>query len=598
MAEEYNDLSKGEVKIFSKKIEKKKKIINQKANLKDYNKLGNKNQETPKTFITETYLKDKFNTMEVSNNIKNVISDKINKTNENIYNDISQNNININPNSKSVNSILNNSNIFKRRLSRETIKKLKLLKQNEDQIKKSINKLENSKKILEDEINLNNNIVDNNIKKYKLKEIEEKKDELNLRLYDLNLQIEKITDLTKPSKKELMDNFYNNFEKDKEIYKEKAKRFYKDSIESYNKLKEDKKITFEKREKMLIEKEKENLEKKEKLFAEKNEKERENILKRKKEIDEKLEKTKQYINEKNHKTEKDYLYYINKEKFENEELRLLELSNLNKKQVITLEELEEFNLKHKNQRKIIEEEEKEKKKYLKNMWSDRNQLLNSYVTNTSLILKKMEKKEKENELEKLEKKKELEKIKINYSNSNIPKPKVNINLKKSREKRKDKIDKQSVLKTEDNNKKRLQLYYYEPKINNNKSEYNLNNNILNNDFSNLLISKNKKLQPIRLLHPKPEKPINYLEEFQKKKNSSSQTYKNKIIIDDNDNNIFQKIKSVQEQSDNIDNKVRLKKEEMKIKGGYIKNIKIGDEIGNMIIQSIKSKMNVIEKLQD
>ena len=598
MAEEYNDLSKGEVKIFSKKIEKKKKIINQKANLKDYNKLGNKNQETPKTFITETYLKDKFNTMEVSNNIKNVISDKINKTNENIYNDISQNNININPNSKSVNSILNNSNIFKRRLSRETIKKLKLLKQNEDQIKKSINKLENSKKILEDEINLNNNIVDNNIQKYKLKEIEEKKDELNLRLYDLNLQIEKITDLTKPSKKELMDNFYNNFEKDKEIYKEKAKRFYKDSIESYNKLKEDKKITFEKREKMLIEKEKENLEKKEKLFAEKNEKERENILKRKKEIDEKLEKTKQYINEKNHKTEKDYLYYINKEKFENEELRLLELSNLNKKQVITLEELEEFNLKHKNQRKIIEEEEKEKKKYLRNMWSDRNQLLNSYVTNTSLILKKMEKEEKENEMEKLEKKKELEKIKINYSNSNIPKPKVNTNLKKSREKRKDKIDKQSVLKTEDNNKKRLQLYYYEPKINNNKSEYNLNNNILNNDFSNLLISKNKKLQPIRLLHPKPEKPINYLEEFQKKKNSSSQTYKNKIIIDDNDNNIFQKIKSVQEQSDNIDNKVRLKKEEMKIKGGYIKNIKIGDEIGNMIIQSIKSKMNVIEKLQD
>ena len=367
--------------------------------------MGNKNQETPKTFITETYLKDKFNTMEVSNNIKNVISDKINKTNENIYNDISQNNININPNSKSVNSILNNSNIFKRRLSRETIKKLKLLKQNEDQIKKSINKLENSKKILEDEINLNNNIVDNNIKKYKLKEIEEKKDELNLRLYDLNLQIEKITDLTKPSKKELMDNFYNNFEKDKEIYKEKAKRFYKDSIESYNKLKEDKKITFEKREKMLIEKEKENLEKKEKIFAEKNEKERENILKRKKEIDEKLEKTKQYINEKNHKTEKDYLYYINKEKFENEELRLLELSNLNKKQVITLEELEEFNLKHKNQRKIIEEEEKEKKKYLRNMWSDRNQLLNSYVTNTSLILKKMEKEEKENEMEKLEKKK-------------------------------------------------------------------------------------------------------------------------------------------------------------------------------------------------
>ena len=168
-----------------------------------------------------------------------------------------------------------------------------------------------------------------------------KKKELSQKLYNINLQIEKIAELNKPSKKEILNNFYDNFEKDKDIYREKAKKYYKDSLDSKRKILEDKRITSERREKILIEKEKEENERKEKLLIEKNEKERQNILKRKKEIDEKLEKTKQYINKKNHKSEKDYLYYKNKEKFETEEQKYLDKEKHKKKEFITKEEIKE-----------------------------------------------------------------------------------------------------------------------------------------------------------------------------------------------------------------------------------------------------------------
>ena len=37
---------------------------------------------------------------------------------------------------------------------------------------------------------------------------------------------------------------------------------------------------------------------------------------------------------------------------------------------------------------------------------------------------------------------------------------------------------------------------------------------------------------------------------------------------------------------------------MKIKGGYVKNTKIGDEIGDMLIQSIEAKINIMNKLNE
>ena len=72
-----------------------------------------------------------------------------------------------------------------------------------------------------------------------------------------------------------------------------------------------------------------------------------------------------------------------------------------------------------------------------------------------------------------------------------------------------------------------------------------------------------------------------------------------IDINENDNNkvILEKLKIVEEKSNDIDNQIKLKKEEMKLKGGYSKNTKMGDEIGKMIIQSIEEKINIMNKLK-
>ena len=596
---------KEEMEIDEKKEEKEEEKIPSSSHKKN-NEESEINIDVPinetekKVLITET-LQNQYDNLDVPSKIKRGVSESLNKTNENIKNDINQNNIQIKSVSSNVNSILNNSNILKRRLSRETIKKLKNLKNNEQQIKITIQKLDDSKKFIEgqSQIGLKGGIVEENIKRAKLREIDERKEELNLRLYDLNLQMEKITDLTKPTKNEIMHNFYDNFEKDRDLYKEKAKRYLRNSLESTRKLTEDKKITFERREKMLIEKEKEDLEKKEKIFAEKNEKERQNMIKRKKEIEQKLEKTKQHINEKNQKTEKEYLYYINKEKFDNEELKLIEKTNIKKKESITKEELQELDSKLKKQKKNMEMEEKEKTKLLHEMWNDRNQLVQSYKTNAIINLEKEEKQKKEEEKKKLEKIKELEASKKNYSNKAVPKPIINQKLKKSREERTEKIDKRSVLNTEINNKRRIEMYHFQsPKI---KSLSNISidniSNIKSAEF-NGINNKNHKLKPIRLLHPKPEKPINYLDDFKKKNKANKKLVSITLDEKDKGRNLYQKIKIVQDQATNVDNKVRMKKEEMKIKGGYVKNTKIGDEIGDMLIQSIEAKINIMNKLNE
>ena len=572
-----------------------------------------KKEEDKTVLITETYLQNKYADLNIPKKVKKAVSQGLNKTNEKIYDDISQNNLNIKSTSENINLLLQNLNNSKIKLPSETIRTLKNLKIKQEQIINSIHKLDNSKKIIVDESQngLKGGIIEENIKKSKLKEIDEKKKELSQKLYNINLQIEKIAELNKPSKKEILNNFYDNFEKDKDIYREKAKKYYKDSLDSKRKILEDKRITSERREKILIEKEKEENERKEKLLIEKNEKERQNILKRKKEMDEKLEKTKQYINEKNHKTEKDYLYFINKEKFENEEQKLLEKEKKHKKkEFVTKEEIKELDAKIKKQKKNFENEEKEKTKLLHEMWNDRNQIVQSYKTNISINLENEEKKKKVEEIKKKNKKKELEILKLNYSNKSVPKPKINEKLRKSREERKDKIDKESVLNTQNNNKKRLEIYQLpSPKKRKVDSLPNISEEYINSiipvaksdEFSKFLFNKPKKLKPIRLLHPKPERPINYLEEF-KKKNASNQTYKKKVSItlDENDNtrNLYQKIQLVQDQAQNVDNKVKMKQKEMKIKGGYIRNIKIGDEIGDMLIQSIEAKINIMNKLNE
>ena len=560
------------------------------------------------------YLSQKLNNLNVSNNLKNEISSGIEKAKENFKNDfINQPNIIIKNNPNNLKLILEKSKSSNQNLmSKDALKQLKLLKISEENTINSITKLEKNKKLIENESikTIKGRIVEENIRIAKINSIEDKRNLLQMKLENINNQIEQIMNNNKPNKKEIISNFLENFEKDKEEYQLKVKEYEKQSNEIKEKMKKDKIITSKRREKELEQNNKEDLNKKEKLLLENKEKEHKIFLKRKKEIEDKIEIAKPFIKEKLTKSEKDYLYYKNNEKYKLNEQILIDRVNMQKKEFITQEELKENYEKIKEQKELLQEEIKEKKRKLKEMWINRSQILPSFKSQISKICEEDDKEKYMNYDDKKKKIAELENHKIEYSKNNIPKPLISKKLKTLREKRLIKEDKNSVLLTEKNNKKRKNFYYVSPpkkKIENYNSQKEINNsNQKYSDEENLnsLISKRQKrfLKPIQILHPKPEKPINYLDEIIKKKQLNEKKSYKKIKVNINNSetqtgNIIEELNIIKGQTDVLDNEVKQKKEFIKLNGGYEQNPLLGDELGDMLIESIQAKLNVISQLK-
>ena len=59
---------------------------------------------------------------------------------------------------------------------------------------------------------------------------------------------------------------------------------------------------------------------------------------------------------------------------------------------------------------------------------------------------------------------------------------------------------------------------------------------------------------------------------------------------------MENIKLFKIQSDALDKEVQQKEEFLKLNGGYQNNIKIGDEVSNLLIDSIQNKLDAINKL--
>ena len=188
-----------------------------------------------------------------------------------------------------------------------------------------------------------------------------------------------------------------------------------------------------------------------------------------------------------------------------------------------------------------------------------------------------------------------------------------------REIRKDKVDRESVIQTELNNKRRLDKLKFTPIVspkNLKIIQEELNQQINNEsdfDLKSILQKKKKNiLKPLRILHPKPDKPIDYLTQMilEKEKNKlnkekSEENLDIKINLDNNkklsrneqrNENIIDEISMVKAQTENIENKVQQKKQILKLNGGYLNNPKLGDEVGDLLIESIQNKLNIMSKL--
>jgi hypothetical protein len=166
------------------------------------------------------FLKEKLNNLEVSEDLKQEILSEIEKAKENSKIDFTEK-----ENEKKEIYKKDNNNSQPNILSKNLLKQIRILKKSEENTINSISKLEKNKKLIENEglNSVKNGIVEENIRKSKINDIEDKKILLQMKLENINNQIKEIITVNKPSKKEIISNFIDNIEKDKEDYKQKKK---------------------------------------------------------------------------------------------------------------------------------------------------------------------------------------------------------------------------------------------------------------------------------------------------------------------------------------------------------------------------------------
>ena len=569
------------------------------------------------------YLKKKLDNIKLSTSLKDGINSGIRKTHDEIHDDFKNDILNISKKNTSINEILSlnksNSHIFLTgvdKISKENIKRLKNLKLEEEYLKKNLAKLEQNKILIENGVPLKNNIIDTNIRKSQLKNISDIKENLVSKLLKINQKIDILLNEEKLRNKGRVKQYYDNLEDSQEQYNLHLVKLQKEQNMQREKFNEDLKLANEKKQKELEKKEKEIEDKKNQYLKNMKDKERENFLRRKKDVDEKLEKTKKFINEKFSKKISDYRFYKYKENFENNEKKLIDKVNMVKKDsLVTQKEIQELSKKIKEQKKLLSEDAEEKKKQLLKLWTYRSQTLPIYKHPLTIKLEEEQILKLEKEEEEKKKKEYLELEKRNYK---PPKVVINEKLKTQREARKEKTDKESVLKTELNNKKKLDKFKFTPItstkhmkiIHELSQELNNNNYIDYDEVKSMLGKRNKKiLKPIHILHPKPDKPIDYLTQMimekDKKKSKSNDKDKEKLtdfdinkIFDKNKEKgtIIESIKMAKIHTETIDNKVQQKKQMLRINGGYLNNPELGDEVGDLLIESISNKLKIMNKL--
>ena len=245
---------------------------------------------------------------------------------------------------------------------------------------------------------------------------------------------------------------------------------------------------------------------------------------------------------------------------------------------------------------------------LHKMWKERSELLPKYVSPLYQKIVNTEENEKKEEKEKIEKKKLLYELKLNYGKEKVSLPKISLLLKKEWEKKELKFnfDKSKEFKNIINkniNIKAIQLRNKNKIISNNEikksnsvSEINqnikLNNLLLRNnkiikDSNSFKITNNKLNLNNNDSFLKSSQDINNIEEIKKNKFSTIKIQNNK---EKNIDNIKYKVEVMED-------KYKRGKELLKLKGGYLKNEDFGDEMNDLLINSIKGKLDMIEMIK-
>ena len=627
-----NPKSQKEITISSKKEKNKyiqKKIIPNVKNNQD------KLKETK--FQTE----NKSKSISLNKNQKNISKEGDKVIEKEILNGEKEEEKNINKQENDEKNIEKNSiileekekeNSFNLKLSREEINKLidnskpKLKKSisNDNNFKDDVNKLKNltnkQKSLFNeiDKINLEkkyfneysfnnlskNNKFHQNVQNDNIKNLEKNE---NYIIQKINLVNQEIININK-------NNYIdNNKEKEEKKIKDeinkKLKQFRDENSIIFKRIKDDAELNLEKRIKEFDKLEKEESERKRLELIRKNKEEKMLEKKREKKVNKEVIKNKPFINNNNIRGQKkNYLYFKMANSFDKNEEKLLKKQK--KLQLKISDNINEENEKKRNdylEKKRLEMIDNINN--LHNMWKERNNLLPKYKSPLYEKILDSEENNKENERNKLELKKQLYYEKEKYCKEKIRLPPISNILRKKNEKKNNNLFYKNFTK-------RNKSSGADPtKINNNKfiQSYSINENkFLNSETTNEIINlkenkliksystssiKNNNLLNIKkigknLNHKNIRNPndFNYLEELKKERNCKKNEIKYLNFGKSNNLDFIRgKIQLMEE-------KYHRDKELLKVKGGYAHNQELGDNVNELLVNSIKTKLDIIENM--
>ena len=608
-------------------------------------------QQKPSTFSIQ-YLTKKNS--DLLSNLNSEILIGINSGIESILNEIKNDfiendNLNISPEQKNIENILNKKNLnnninnslfinYPGATDTEEIIKLqtiKILSERKLNLQKKLEKLEENYKIIDSKNNYiinsnrinnnnenNNNLIEENILKSQIKQIKETKEILIDKLKSIEQQVQNLLineNEMAIKKTNNIKQFIENFEKDK-IENEKKIRMLKEEKKiREKKFYEDNKKSIMNKEKTLDNIEKESLIKKKELLEKNRLKELEIIQKRNKENLEKINFIKNYMNEKP-ANENEYLFKVLEKNFKLKEEKEIKKEISKKKEKMnqnfyTKTQLEEFDKKLKeNELKRILEVEEEKKR-LKMQWKIIKNNLPKFESHFYQKIKNEENEIKEKkEIEDFKKKIKLKEIK-NYSEAvqKLFLPKIDENIKKEREERiKNLSVKNNIEKLHYNKGNRILLvkpdknkpkkYNWDLKLtpiddyNNNNNHHDSNDN--NNKIKNKRAKSANKKVPL-------DKPPDYLTEMRKKninrfnKSSHSQYHQQnwENMIKNEKNNLLENINIIKIKAENLENQAKLNGQLINNKNGEI-NVKMQENVSNMLIDAIKAKLTILDGINN
>ena len=521
--------------------------------------------------------------------------------------------------------------IKKLKLKKETKKTYNSLKEKENSICMEINAIKQKKQKLENfscEMLGSKNIVDNNIINSELKKLKTSENNLLEKLESVKQQIVNLIDNDKQlDRKEKIRTFLEkyNFLEGVNDFNIKTKALDSEISKSRKNHIKDIEKSILKKENEINKQIEEQKKLKDDFIKEFRKKEQEIIHKRKLEVDEKMKEAKKFIKNAYNYDPKKYLYNRLANQFEENEKKFLQSHKLDKRKVSGIEEISIV------KRRIIEckyELEKrriEKTNEMKELWHSRSVAVAKYPSNILKQINEYELKKNEEEEKQKMKKLVLSKEKERFVKENINLPPICEKLKMEREKRlntylnlegkervkriKNEFDKkiknryssveEAILKKIEIQKasrdKRL-IKYKELETSGKmiKSASDVNINKYNNlKVKNLM---GNSLSPDKIRKRKPNE-INYLEQLRKEKKIYSKNY---INWNKELNNIQSEkggsIDNIKKQIDYLDEKFQMEKNLIKLKGGYINNQELGNEMNNLIINSIRGKLALMEKM--